>query len=92
MPPVLFYPSLSKINDRQVSLQQFSLVKHFLIKYQIGLKLDVIEVRFDYMSTSVLMGRVSHLVVRMKDDWHVTDVKDSSTMKPAQIFVQVSIP
>ena len=24
----------------------------------------------------------------MKDDWHVTDVKDSSTMKPAQIFVQ----
>ena len=36
------------------------------------------------------MGRVSHLVVRMKDDWHVTDVKDSSTMKPAQIFVQVT--
>ena len=27
----------------------------------------------------------------MKDDWHVTDVKDSSTMKPAQIFVQVTI-
>ena len=56
--------------------------------HQFGLELDVMEVRFDYMSTSVLMGRISHLVCRINDDWHVTDVKDSATMKPAQIFVQ----
>ena len=30
----------------------------------------------------------SHLALRVNDDWHVTDVKDSKTMKPAQIFVQ----
>ena len=46
------------------------------------------EVRFDYMSTSVLMGRVSHLLLKVNDDWHVTDVKDATSMKPAQIFVQ----
>lgn len=56
--------------------------------HQFGLQLDVMEVRFDYMSTSVLMGRVSHLLLRVNDDWHVTDVNDSMTMKPAQIFVQ----
>lgn len=56
--------------------------------HQCGLELDVMEVRFDYMSTSVLMGRVSHLLLKVNDDWHVTDVKDSSSMKPAQIFVQ----
>lgn len=56
--------------------------------HQFGLQLDVMEVRFDYMSTSVLMGRISHLLLRINDDWHVTDVKDSKTMKPAQIFVQ----
>lgn len=59
--------------------------------HQFELQFDVMEVKFDYMSTSVLMGRVSHLVLRVNDDWHVTDVKDSATMKPAQIFVQGDI-
>ena len=53
--------------------------------HKCGLQLDVMEVKFDYMSTSVLMGRVSHLILKVNDDWHVTDVKDS---KAAQIFVQ----
>ena len=33
--------------------------------HQFGLELDVMEVRFDYMSTSVLMGRVSHLLLKV---------------------------
>ena len=53
--------------------------------HKCGLQLDVMEVKFDYMSTSVLMGRVSHLILKVNDDWHVTDVKES---KPAQIFVK----
>ena len=56
--------------------------------HQCGLELDVMEVRFDYMSTSVLMGRVSHLLFKVRNDWHVTDVNDATSMKPAQIFVQ----
>ena len=34
--------------------------------HQFGLELDVMEVRFDYMSTSVLMGRVSHLLLKVR--------------------------
>ncbi|XP_040563283.1 bridge-like lipid transfer protein family member 1 [Lepeophtheirus salmonis] len=57
--------------------------------HEMGVSSDVIEVKFDYMGTSVLMGRVSHLSVLGHDDWHVTDhVKDMPTMKPAQIFVK----
>ena len=37
--------------------------------HQCGLELDVMEVRFDYMSTSVLMGRVSHLLLKVKYDF-----------------------
>ena len=54
--------------------------------HKCGLQLDVMEVKFDYMSTSVLMGRVSHLILKVNDDWHVTDSNKDS--KPAQIFVQ----
>ncbi len=71
--------------DTYVHLREDNGVEPF---HQFGLSLDAMEVRFDYMSTSVLMGRISHLVIKINDDWHVTDVKDSATMKPAQIFVQ----
>ncbi len=56
--------------------------------HKMGVHLDVIEVRVDYMSTSVLMGRISHFSTAINDDWHVTDVRDARSMKPAQIFVQ----
>ena len=39
-----------------------NLADNLTIYFEIGVCLNVIEVRFDYMSTSVLMGRVSHLV------------------------------
>ena len=52
--------------------------------HQVALQLDVAEVRFDYMSNNVTMGRISHLIIKLKDDWHVRD----AASKPAQIFVQ----
>ena len=52
--------------------------------HQMALQLDVVEIRFDYMSNNVTMGRISHLVIKLNDDWHVRD----AASKPAQIFVQ----
>ena len=53
--------------------------------HKLGLQLDAVEVRFDYMGTSVMMGRISNLNTTINDDWHVTD---TSSMRPAQIFVR----
>ena len=75
--------SLGKI-DTFCQLKEDSGIEPF---HKVGIQLDVIEVRIDYMSTSVLMGRISTLSTTLNDDWHVTDVKDSVD-KPAQIFVQ----
>ena len=51
------------------------------------------EVRFDYMGTSVLMGRISHLSAAINDDWHVTDMgalssQTCTAVRPAQIFLR----
>ena len=51
--------------------------------HELGLQLDVIAIRFDYMSNCALMGRISHLELSVKDDWHVQEVSS-----PPQIFVQ----
>ena len=51
--------------------------------HELGLQLDVIAIRFDYMSNCALMGRISHLELSVKDDWHVQEVTS-----PPQIFVQ----
>eukprot|EP00095_Tigriopus_kingsejongensis_P008238 maker-scaffold230_size244653-snap-gene-0.11 protein:Tk08238 transcript:maker-scaffold230_size244653-snap-gene-0.11-mRNA-1 annotation:"PREDICTED: uncharacterized protein KIAA1109-like isoform X7" len=57
--------------------------------HKFGLQLDVMEIKFDYMGSSILMGRISHLKANINDDWHVTEVKDNdTTMHPAQIFIQ----
>ena len=60
--------------------------------HKLGVQLDVIEVRVDYMSTSVLMGRISHFNTAINDDWHVTGGGGGSVgqqrSSPAQIFVQ----
>lgn len=57
--------------------------------HKFALQLDVMEIKFDYMGSSILMGRISHLKANINDDWHVTDVKDdATTMHPAQIFIQ----
>ena len=37
-------------------------------QHNLGARLDAMEIRFDYMGTSVLMGRVSHLEVKLKNE------------------------
>ena len=51
------------------------------------IQVDAVEVRFDYMGTSVLMGRISHLSAAINDDWHVTDMgalSQTTVVRPAQ--------
>jgi len=40
-------------------------------QHTIGLKMYGVELRLDFMGTSVLMGRISSLEVNLKDEWHV---------------------
>ena len=47
-------------------------------QHNLGARLDAMEIRFDYMRTSVLMGRVSHLEVKLKNEWQVGDMTESS--------------
>lgn len=41
--------------------------------HTVGLKVFLLEVRLDFMGTSVLMGRGSKLEVTLKDEWQVRD-------------------
>ena len=49
------------------------------------------EVRFDYMGTSVLMGRVSSLKINLKNEWQVGDtvksVSEAGATRAAMVFV-----
>jgi len=64
-------------------------------QHKMGARLDAMEVRFDYMGTSVLMGRVSHLEVKLKNEWQVdgsctTEGRESSeagSTRTASVFV-----
>ncbi|CAG9772767.1 unnamed protein product [Ceutorhynchus assimilis] len=59
--------------------------------HTIGLKLRALELRLDYMATSVLMCRVSDLNVNLRDEWKLNrpTVRESfmPTRRPASIFV-----
>lgn len=64
--------------------------------HTVGLKMYGLELRLDFMGTSVLMGRVSGLEVKLKDEWQVQsqrgrhyDAEDSvlATYRPAMIFI-----
>jgi len=59
-------------------------------QHKLGARLDAMEIRFDYMGTSVLMGRVSHLEVKLKNEWQVGDMKESSeagSTRTAMVYV-----
>merc|ERR1719300_2082060 len=59
-------------------------------QHKLGARLDAMEVRFDYMGTSVLMGRVSCLKINLKNEWQVADVKNVSeagSTRAAMVFV-----
>lgn len=60
--------------------------------HTVGARLHALELRLDYMGTSVLMFRVSSLDVTMRDEWRLGRTGDRSTLhtptrRPATIFV-----
>jgi len=40
-------------------------------EHMVFIKLHIVESRLDYMGSSILMGRVSDLAVKVNDEWHV---------------------
>jgi len=40
-------------------------------EHMASINLHIVESRLDYMGSSILMGRVSDLAVKMNDEWHV---------------------
>ena len=60
-------------------------------QHKLGARLDAMEVRFDYMGTSVLMGRVSSLKINLKNEWQVGDtvksVSEAGSTRAAMVFV-----
>ncbi|XP_031358006.1 transmembrane protein KIAA1109 isoform X3 [Photinus pyralis] len=58
--------------------------------HTIGVQLYALELRLDYMATSVLMARVSNLSVNVKDEWKLNRSSSGTfipTRRPASIFV-----
>ncbi|XP_063925143.1 bridge-like lipid transfer protein family member 1 isoform X3 [Zophobas morio] len=58
--------------------------------HTVGLRLRALELRLDYMATSVLMCRVSDLNVNLRDEWKLNRAmsRDSiPTRRPASIFM-----
>ena len=45
--------------------------------HTLGLKLQTVELRLDYMGTSVLMGRVSALDATLRDEWRISPQLDA---------------
>ncbi|KAJ8982560.1 hypothetical protein NQ317_005031 [Molorchus minor] len=58
--------------------------------HTVGVRLHALELRLDYMATSVLMCRVSDLNVNLRDEWKLDRTTRESfipTRRPASIFV-----
>ena len=53
-------------------------------EHMVFTKLHIVESRLDYMGSSILMGRVSDLAVKMNDEWHVdTGTSKSEERRPS---------
>lgn len=56
--------------------------------HTIRLKLKALELRLDYMGTSILMGRISSFSAALRDEWKTTNDKFiASLRKNAIIFI-----
>ncbi|KAK4878280.1 hypothetical protein RN001_010786 [Aquatica leii] len=58
--------------------------------HTVGIRLFALELRLDYMATSVLMARVSDLSVNVRDEWKLNKSTSGTfmpTRRPASIFV-----
>ncbi len=53
---------------------------------------DAIEIRLDYMGSTTLMGRICHILLRLKDDRHSTTVNNrNSISNPALTLVLLNL-
>ncbi|KFB49612.1 AGAP007960-PA-like protein [Anopheles sinensis] len=50
--------------------------------HKVGIKLNALELKFDYMGTSVLMTRVSSLNAQLRDEWKFSKDHDFSNKLP----------
>lgn len=56
--------------------------------HKVGVKLQALELRLDYMGTSILMTRVSALNATLRDEWkNSNEYNDSVTRRPAIILI-----
>lgn len=58
--------------------------------HTVGLKLFALELRLDYMGTSVLMSRVSSLDVTLRDEWKINRSSGGDAFMPTRRFVSSS--
>lgn len=58
--------------------------------HTLGLKLHALELRLDYMATSVLMCRVSDLNVNLRDEWRLSRNSSSATFIPTRRYEKIS--
>lgn len=60
--------------------------------HTVGLRLHALELRLDYMATSVLMCRVSDLTVNLRDEWRLNrSTVFIPTRRPASIFMHCDL-
>ena len=52
--------------------------------HTLGLKLFALELRLDYMGTSVLMSRVSSLDVTLRDEWKINRISSGEVFIPTR--------
>lgn len=57
--------------------------------HTVGLKLFALELRLDYMGTSVLMSRVSSLDVTLRDEWKINRSSGGDAFMPTRRYVSV---
>jgi len=54
--------------------------------HTVGLKLFALELRLDYMGTSVLMSRVSSLDVTLRDEWKINRSNNGDAFMPTRRY------
>lgn len=55
--------------------------------HTVGLKLFALELRLDYMGTSVLMSRVSSLDVTLRDEWKINRSSNGDAFMPTRRYI-----
>lgn len=57
--------------------------------HTVGLKLFALELRLDYMGTSVLMSRVSSLDVTLRDEWKINRSNSGDAFMPTRRYILI---